>query len=128
MKAGLDMFGKDPIIAIDDTNLDLLIVGVMFGAFGTAGQRCTAASRLIVHQTIYDQVMDDLAKRAEKLRVGNPIDEKTDMGPVASADQEKKVLEYIEIGRKEGDTLVTGGKKLTGGAYDKGFFSAATVC
>ena len=127
IKVGLELGGKNPIIAMDDANLDLLMDGVMFGAFGTAGQRCTAASRLIVHQKIYDQVMDDLAKRAEKLRVGNPIDEKTDMGPVASADQEKKVLEYIEIGRKEGDTLVTGGKKLTGGAYDKGFFIAPTV-
>src|SRR5437016_14452359 len=115
------------MIAMADANLDCLVEGVMCGGFGTAGQGCTAASRLIVHQKIYDQVMDDLAKRAEKLRVGNPIDEKTDMGPVASADQEKKVLEYIEIGRKEGDTLVTGGKKLTGGAYDKGFFIAPTV-
>ncbi len=127
IKVGLELGGKNPIIAMDDANLDLLMDGVIFGAFGTAGQRCTAASRLIVHQMIYDQVVDDLAKRAEKLRVGNPIDEKTDMGPVASADQEKKVLEYIEIGRKEGDTLVTGGKKLTGGAYDKGFFIAPTV-
>src|SRR5437879_2733683 len=95
IKVGLELGGKNPIIAMDDANLDLLMDGVMFGAFGTAGQRCTAASRLIVHQKIYDQVMDDLAKRAEKLRGGNPIDEKTDMGPGAAADQAEKVLEYI---------------------------------
>src|SRR5439155_1580847 len=99
---------------MDDANVDLLMDGVMFGAFGTAGQRCTAASRLIVHQKVYDDVVDELVQRAEKLRVGNPIDEKTDMGPVASSGQEKKVLEYIDIGEKEGDQLLTGGTKETG--------------
>ena len=127
IKVGLELGGKNPILAMDDADLELLMDGVMFGAFGTAGQRCTAASRLIVHQKSYDQVLEDLAARAEKLRIGNPIDEKTDMGPVASAEQEKKVLEYIEIGRKEGDGLVTGGKKLTGGAFDKGFFIEPTI-
>jgi len=127
IKVGLELGGKNPIIAMDDANVDLLMDGVMFGAFGTAGQRCTAASRLIVHQKIYDDVVDELVERAEKLRVGNPIDEKTDMGPVASADQEKKVLEYIDIGKKEGDKLLTGGEKLTGGAYDRGFFISPTV-
>src|SRR5213594_2929170 len=119
--------GKHPIIAMDDANLELLMDGVMFGAFGTAGQRCTAASRLIVHQKIYDDVVDELVERAEKLRIGNPIDEKTDMGPVASADQQKKVLEYIDIGKKEDDKLLTGGAKLTGGSYDRGFFISPTV-
>src|SRR2546428_5085536 len=127
IKVGLELGGKNPIIAMDDANLELLMDGVMFGAFGTAGQRCTAASRLIVHQKVYDEVVDELVERAEKLRVGNPIDEKTDMGPVASADQEKKVLEYIEIGEMEGDTLLTGGQKLTGGAFDRGFFISPTV-
>src|SRR5438093_12592982 len=106
---------------MDDADLELLMDGVMFGAFGTAGQRCTAASRLIVHKKIYAQVLEELAERAEKLRIGNPIDERTDMGPVGAAEQERKVLEDIEIGRKEGDGLVTGGKKLTGGACEKGF-------
>src|SRR6266581_2260011 len=119
--------GKNAIIAMDDANVELLMDGVLFGAFGTAGQRCTATSRLIVHEAIYDRVVDDLVARAEKLRVGNPIDEATDMGPVASPDQEKKVLEYIEIGKKEGDKLLTGGKKLGGGAYDRGFYIAPTV-
>ena len=127
IKVGLELGGKNAIIAMDDANLELLMDGVMFGAFGTAGQRCTATSRLIVHQKIYDQVVDDLVARAEKLKVGNPLDESTDMGPVASPDQEKKVLEYIEIGKKEGDQLLTGGSKLTGGAYDQGFFIEPTV-
>jgi len=82
---------------------------------------------LIVHQRIYEQVVDELVERTEKLRIGNPIDEKTEMGPVASKDKEKKVLEYIEIGKKEGEKLLAGGNKLKGGAYDKGFFIAPTV-
>ncbi len=127
IKVGLELGGKNAIIAMDDANVELLLDGVLFGAFGTAGQRCTATSRLIVHEGIYDRVVEELVARAEKLRVGNPIDEGTDMGPVASPDQEKKVLGYIEIGKKEGDTLLTGGKKLTGGAYDRGFYIAPTV-
>ncbi len=127
IKVGLELGGKNAIIAMDDANVELLMDGVLFGAFGTAGQRCTATSRLIVHEAIYDRVVDELVARAEKLRVGNPTDEATDMGPVASPDQEKKVLEYIEIGKKEGDKLLTGGKKLTGGAFDRGFYIAPTV-
>ena len=127
IKVGLELGGKNAIIAMDDADVELLMDGVVFGAFGTAGQRCTATSRLIVHEKVYDQVVDELVGRAEKLRIGNPIEEATEMGPVASTDQEKKVLEYIEIGKKEGDRLLTGGKKLTGGAYDKGFFVQPTV-
>ena len=127
IKVGLELGGKNAILVMEDASLDLLMDGVMFGAFGTAGQRCTATSRLIVHAKTYDRVVDELVARTEKLRVGNPIDPKTDMGPVASADQEKKVLEYIHAGLKEGDELLTGGKKLTGGVYDKGFFIQPTI-
>jgi len=127
IKVGLELGGKNAIIAMDDANLDLLMDGVMFGAFGTAGQRCTATSRLIVHERVYDSVVGELVERAAKLKVGNPLDEKVDMGPVASADQEKKVLEYIEIGKKEGDKLLTGGNKLRGGVYDRGFLIQPTV-
>ncbi len=127
IKVGLELGGKNAIIAMDDANIDLLMDGVMFGAFGTAGQRCTATSRLIVHRKIYDQVVDELVERAEKLKVGNPLDEKVDMGPVASPDQEKKTLEYIGVGKKEGDKLLVGGERLKGGAYDNGFFVQPTA-
>jgi aldehyde dehydrogenase (NAD+) len=126
IKVGLELGGKNPIIAMDDANIDLLMDGVMFGAFGTAGQRCTATSRLIIHEKIYDQVVDELMERTEKLRIGNPLDEAVDMGPVASADQEKKVLGYISLGREEGKLLV-GGEKLEGGVHDKGFFVQPTA-
>src|SRR3989454_10021500 len=127
IKVGLELGGKNAILAMDDADLDVLMDGVMFGAFGTAGQRCTATSRLIVHQKVYEEVVGELVARAKKLRIGDPIDPRTEMGPVASKDQEKKVLEYIEVGRKEGDKLLTGGKKLAGGAYDDGFFIEPTV-
>src|SRR5256712_8144490 len=127
IKVGLELGGKNPILALDDADIDLLMDGVLFGAFGTAGQRCTAASRLIVHRKIYRGVVGELVERTKKLRGGNPIDEKTDMGPVASLDQEKKVLDYIEIGRKEGDHLLTGGQKLKGGGNHRGLFIAPTI-
>src|SRR3989304_1948802 len=77
IKVGLELGGKNAILAMDDANLDLLMDGGMFGGCGTAGQRCTATSRLIVHERIYDQVVDELVERTEKLRVGDPLDPKT---------------------------------------------------
>ena len=127
IKVGLELGGKNAIILIEDANLDLALEGIVFGAFGTAGQRCTATSRLIVHKDIYDEVLSRLVKRVEELKLGNPIDPKTDVGPVASADQEEKILRYIEVGKKEGAKLLTGGGKLNGGAYDKGFFIRPTI-
>ena len=127
IKVGLELGGKNAILAMEDANLELLLDGVMFGAFGTAGQRCTATSRLIVHRRIYEAVVGELVRRVEKLHVGDPLDERTEMGPVASKDQESKILKYIEIGKKEGGELLTGGNKLSGGPYDKGFFVEPTI-
>ena len=127
IKAGLELGGKNAILAMDDADLDLLMDGVIFGAFGTAGQRCTATSRLIVQTGIYDELMGRLLARTDKLKVGNPLDEKTDMGPVASAEQEGKILGYIAAGKKEGDKLLVGGRKLRGGIYDRGFFLEPTI-
>lgn len=123
----LELGGKNPVIVLNDANLDLALDGVLFGAFGTAGQRCTATSRLILQEGIYDEFLRRLVARVRQLKIGDPLDPATDVGPVASADQEKKVLEYIDIGRKEGATLATGGAKLTGGAYDRGHFIAPTI-
>lgn len=127
IKVGLELGGKNAIIMMEDANLDLAMDGIVFGAFGTAGQRCTATSRLIVHKDVYDDLLSRLKSRAEALKLGNPLDPRTDVGPVASADQEKKILEYIDIGKKEGARLVTGGEKLRGGEYDKGFFIRPTI-
>jgi aldehyde dehydrogenase (NAD+) len=122
----LELGGKNPVILMDDADLPLALDGVLFGAFGTAGQRCTATSRLILHTKIYDQFLGMLVDRLGTFSVGDPLDPKTGMGPVASADQERKILEYIEVGKKEAK-LRYGGRKLTGGAYDRGFFLEPTI-
>jgi aldehyde dehydrogenase (NAD+) len=127
IKVGLELGGKNAVLAMDDADLDLLLEGVMFGAFGTAGQRCTATSRLVVHEAVYEDVMDALLDRTGKLKVGDPLDEGVDMGPVASKDQEEKVLRYIAVGKEEGDVLRIGGERLRGDDYDRGFFVAPTV-
>lgn len=122
----LELGGKNPVILMDDADLGLALEGVLFGAFGTSGQRCTATSRLIVHEKIAETFLGRLLERLDHFSVGDPLDPKTGMGPVASADQERKVLEYIEVGKKEAK-LRYGGAKLTGGAYDRGYFVQPTV-
>jgi aldehyde dehydrogenase (NAD+) len=107
--------------------VDLAIEGVLFGAFGTSGQRCTATSRLIVHERVYDELMEKLLVRTKRLKVGNPLDPAVDVGPVASAEQEDKILKYIQIGIEERAKVLCGGRKLAGGEYDKGFFIEPTI-
>jgi acyl-CoA reductase-like NAD-dependent aldehyde dehydrogenase len=126
-RVGLEMGGKNPLIIMDDADLTLAIEGALFGAFGTAGQRCTATSRLIVHEKIYDEVLRLLVSRTEKLKMGNPEDPLIDVGPVCGMEQEKKILSYIEIGKKEGAELVAGGRKLNHPPFDKGFFIEPTI-
>ena len=126
-RVGLELGGKNPQIVMDDARVDLAVEGVLFGAFGTAGQRCTATSRLIVQEKVYDELMDSLLARTKALKVGNPLDPAIDVGPVASAEQETKILKYIQIGVDEGAKLICGGNKLKGGPYDKGFFIAPTI-
>jgi alpha-ketoglutaric semialdehyde dehydrogenase len=122
----LELGGKNPVILMDDADLPLALEGVLFGAFGSSGQRCTATSRLIVHEKVYDKFLGLLTDRLKDFPVGDPLDPSTAMGPVASEDQEKKILSYIEIGKKEAKLLV-GGRKLTGGVYDHGYFIAPTI-
>jgi alpha-ketoglutaric semialdehyde dehydrogenase len=122
----LELGGKNPMIVMEDADLPLALEGVLFAAFGTSGQRCTATSRLLLHEKVYEPFLELLLNRLKKFPVGDPLDPTTGMGPVASADQEKKILEYIEIGKREA-TLRYGGHKLTGGAYDRGHFIEPTV-
>jgi acyl-CoA reductase-like NAD-dependent aldehyde dehydrogenase len=123
----LEMGGKNVILVMDDADVDLAVDGALWGAFGTAGQRCTAASRIVAHRKIYDKFVTKLAKRAKSLRVGNGLDEKTDMGPNISAAQIKTVEKYVKIGKDEGATIATGGSALTDGAYANGHFHEPTV-
>ncbi len=126
-RCSLELGGKNPMIVLDDANLDLALEGALWGAFGTTGQRCTATSRIIVQKGIYKQFVDELVRRAKKLKVGNGLDESVDMGPAVNAGQLKTDLNYIEIGKKEGAKLLTGGNRLTDGAYAHGWFLEPTV-
>ena len=123
----LEMGGKNIIMVMDDADVDLAVDGALWGAFGTTGQRCTAASRVAVHHKVYDQFVEKLAARAKKLRVGNGLDANVDMGPSVSESQRKTVESYVQIGKDEGAALVAGGNALRDDKYAKGFFHEATV-
>jgi aldehyde dehydrogenase (NAD+) len=123
----LEMGGKNLIMVMDDADVDLAVDGALWGAFGTAGQRCTAASRIVVQSGVYDQFVEKLAKRAKSLRVGNGLDPKVDMGPNVSSGQLKTVEKYVKIGSEEGAKVVAGGKAITEGDFSKGYFHQPTV-
>jgi len=126
-RVGLELGGKNPQIVMDDADLELAVEGALFGAFGTAGQRCTATSRLIVHQDVYEEVLGRFLARTASLKIGDPLDPSVDMGPVVSEEQMEKVLGYIRLGESEGANLMIGGDKMEGGMYERGFFVQPTV-
>ena len=123
----LEMGGKNVIMVLDDANLDLAVDGALWGGFGTAGQRCTAASRLVVDKKVYKEFMDKFVERTRSLKVGNGLEPTTQMGPLINEAQLKTVEEYVEIGKNEGAKLMTGGNRLTGGVYDGGHFHDPTI-
>ena len=108
---------------MEDSDIDLGIDGIIWGGFGTTGQRCTATSRVIVHSKIKNIIEDKLIKRTEKLRLGSGLNESTDVGPLINKQAVEKVHSYTEIGKKEKARLLTGGEILKG----KGFFYKPTV-
>jgi acyl-CoA reductase-like NAD-dependent aldehyde dehydrogenase len=126
-KVHLEMGGKNVIIVMDDANLELAVDGCLWGGFGTTGQRCTAASRVVVHERVHAAFVERFVARARTLRVGDGLDPQTQMGPSISEPQLRKVMEYVEIGRQEGATLAAGGRRLTEGALAKGFFHEPTI-
>ena len=123
----LEMGGKNCIMIMDDADIDLAVDGAIWGAFGTTGQRCTASSRLIVHKKVIKEFTKKLVARAKALKVGNGLDESVEMGPAVNESQMNTVLEYMEIGKKDGGKLLCGGGRLTGGDYDKGWFTMPTI-
>ena len=126
-RVSLELGGKNAQIVLDDGDLDLATEGALWGAFGTTGQRCTATSRLIVHRKVAKELTEHLKARAEKLKIGNGLDETVDMGPLINARARKKVLGYIDIGKREGARLVTGGSIHESGAYANGYFFQPTI-
>jgi aldehyde dehydrogenase (NAD+) len=126
-RVALELGSKNPLIVMADADIGLAIEGILFGAFGTSGQRCTATSRVLVHEKVYPEVMDQLVRKTRDFKVGDPLNPAVDMGPVCGHEQELKVLRYIDIGVKEGAKLICGGKKLVEGDYGKGFFIEPTI-
>jgi len=126
-KVHLEMGGKNVIMIMDDANLELAVDGCLWGGFGTSGQRCTAASRVVVHEKVYRKFVDEFVARAKSLVVGDGLDPKTEMGPSNSESQLATVQKYVKIGADEGARLATGGHRLDKGPYAKGYFHEPTV-
>src|SRR5258706_1513417 len=123
----LEMGGKNIIIVMDDANLDLAVDGAVWGGFGTTGQRCTAASRVAVHKSVYGEFVKRVVERVKHLKVGNGLDAQIEMGPCINEEQLKTVMSYVEVGKNEGAKLLTGGNRLASGAHSKGWFHEPTV-
>ncbi len=123
----LELGGKNAVMVMDDADLDLATEGILWSAFGTSGQRCTAASRVIVHQAVYRDLTDKLVAKVRQLRLGDGLDEATDVGPVISDAQLERIHSYIPVGQREGAELVVGGNVARSGSLGKGFFHEPTI-
>ncbi|NOX36893.1 MAG: aldehyde dehydrogenase family protein [Calditrichaeota bacterium] len=126
-RVSLELGGKNGQIVMPDARLDLALDGVLWGAFGTTGQRCTATSRLILHKDIHDKFVDMLAERVSQLRLGDGLKPDTDVGPVINEGAREKIHSYVEIGKKEGATLLIGGEPATDGELARGWFYKPTI-
>ncbi len=126
-KVHLEMGGKNVVMIMEDADLELAVDGCLWGGFGTAGQRCTAASRVVVHDALYDAFVERFVTQARSLIVGNGLDEATQMGPSNSQSQLNTVMKYVQIGRDEGATLACGGHRLDKGSFGRGYFHEPTI-
>ena len=123
----LELGGKNAIIVLDDADLDLAVEGIVWSGFGTSGQRCTAASRVLAHAAVYDELQSRLVARAETMRLGPGWEDDTDVGPVINRAAIEKIHSYTKIGQDEGAKLLTGGEIATDGDLAKGFYYRPTV-
>jgi len=126
-KVSLEMGGKNALIVMDDANLELACEGAVWGAFGTTGQRCTATSRLILHEAIHDKFLDMLVAKAAKLKLGDGLVQGTDVGPVINEVAVEKIMGYVKIAKEEGARLLLGGERATDGDLSKGHFIKPTI-
>ncbi len=126
-RVSLELGGKNGQIVMEDADLNLAVEGALWGAFGTTGQRCTATSRLIVHRDIKKEMTDRLVERAEKIRIGDGLDESVEMGPLINEAAREKVHRYVQIGKEEGARLLTGGTIYEEGNWIDGYFYRPTI-
>ncbi len=127
MSVSLELGGKSPTIVLDDADLDHAVAGVLYGIFSSTGESCIAGSRLFVAHRLYDDFLDRLCTGAEKLRVGDPADDATQMGPLISDSHRASIERYVQLGVKEGGRIRTGGERPSGGFYDAGYFFKPTI-
>jgi acyl-CoA reductase-like NAD-dependent aldehyde dehydrogenase len=127
LRVQLEMGGKNPTIVLADADFNSAVENTVNAAFFSTGQKCTATSRAIVEDAIYDRFVDALVERTKKLKVGNGMEPGIDIGPAIDQNQLDTNLKYIDIGKKEAGAPRIGGERLTGGAYDKGYFCAPTI-
>jgi alpha-ketoglutaric semialdehyde dehydrogenase len=123
----LELGGKNAIVVLDDADLDLAAEGIIWSAFGTSGQRCTAASRVVVHERVYGALQAKLVAAAERMRLGAGWEEDTDVGPVINRAALEKIHSYTRIGQDEGAKLLTGGEIAIDDGLDRGFFYRPTI-
>src|SRR5437867_6684487 len=123
----LELGGKNAIVVLDDADLDLAADGIIWSAFGTSGQRCTAASRVIVEEGMYEELQSRLVAAAERLRLGPGWEDDTDVGPVINRSSLEKIHSYTQIGKDEGAKLLTGGEVASGNGLSDGFFYRPTI-
>jgi alpha-ketoglutaric semialdehyde dehydrogenase len=126
-RVSLELGGKNAQIVMDDADRKLALDGVLWGAFGTTGQRCTATSRLLVHEKIYDTFMEDLVGRTKKLKIGKGLEPGVEVGPLINKGQRESVHTYVEIGQQEGARLVVGGRNAAGDGLADGWFYQPTI-
>jgi aldehyde dehydrogenase (NAD+) len=127
LRIQLEMGGKNPTIVLGDADFNTAVENTVNAAFFSTGQKCTATSRAIVDESIYTKFVDALVERTKKLKVGNGLEPGIDIGPAVDKNQLETNLKYIDIGQKEAGKPKIGGERLTGGAYDKGYFCAPTI-
>ena len=121
----LELGGKSPNIVFEDANIGNAAVGVVAGIFAAAGQTCIAGSRVFAHRSVYDELLQRVTDRARSIRIGDPLDDATELGPLAFEDQRDKVAGYVDLGRTEGARVLTGGRATDGGLG--GYFYEPTV-
>jgi alpha-ketoglutaric semialdehyde dehydrogenase len=127
IRAQCEMGGKNPVVVMEDADLDLAVSGVLAGAFGSTGQRCTATSRVILMHPVADAFLEKLVDAVSKLRLGSGMDAATGMGPLVDEGQLRTVLGYVEAARAEGAELLYGGRRVTDGALVRGYFVQPTI-